>query len=186
MPEVDPAGDPAAVAAFIRACAADPVFADGLALASPPAAAATAAFVHDGGSAGEAVKLALTLSRYVSRMSARATPFGLFAGVALARPGPRLELSLGTGHRKFVRPDGGRLTGLARTLETTPDVLPRLRIAVHPHCRVRGSRLVLPTPSSGDVGQTGTLSPLSVRRNPAVDAILDLCRDSRPAGEVAA
>lgn len=185
-PDAEPGDEPDAVAGFVQACAGDTLFMEALALASPPTARAAELFVHDGASAQDALRLAMTLSRYAVRMSSRATPFGLFAGVALARTGPRLELTLGSGHRKAVRPDGGRLTVLARSLETAPDALPRLRIGVNPHCRVRGSRLVLPTPTSGDLGQSGGLRPASVRRNQAVDEILRLCRTPLPVTEIVA
>lgn len=107
----------------------------------------------------------VSADRYLLRMSSRATPFGLMAGVAAARFGDLAEIRIGTAHRKLVRPDRGWLAGLVRRIQGELTVLRGLRVVANDLCAVRGKRLVLPRELNEDaVGQRsapGTGRPLS-------------------------
>src|ERR1700758_4114978 len=71
---------------------------------------------------------AAKLLRYLIRMSTRPTPYGLFAGVALARWGPRTDLALAPGRpRTRTRPDMAWLLRLVFELENRPEVRRHLR-----------------------------------------------------------
>jgi hypothetical protein len=68
----------------------------------------------------------LSLLRYVLRMTGRATPFGLFAGVAAARFGPEPVVRWGTDHRAVARADASWITDVITRLESCPELLARL------------------------------------------------------------
>ncbi|MGA5565154.1 lantibiotic dehydratase [Streptomyces platensis] len=88
-------------------------------------------------------RLALSLTKYRSRMSHRATPFGLFAGVGLAGFGPApARQPLGVG-RTVTRPDAAWLDGVLETLRDIPAVLERSRLTANNLHTVRDGRLVL-------------------------------------------
>lgn len=66
--------------------------------------------------------------RYVQRMSARPTPFGLFAGITLGTLGDRTEFALGaaTGYRRHTRIDNDYLETVTQTLALDPALRPSL------------------------------------------------------------
>ncbi|MEV7512055.1 lantibiotic dehydratase [Streptomyces sp. NPDC091201] len=59
----------------------------------------------------------LAVLRYLLRARGRATPFGLFAGVAAARYGPCPELRIGDEHQAVAKPDAAAVNALAARLE---------------------------------------------------------------------
>lgn len=69
------------------------------------------------------------LVRYVLRMTARATPFGLFSGCSVGRMGPetRLRLSPRGEYRRHTRLDMDYLFALAEELEASPELRASLR-----------------------------------------------------------
>jgi hypothetical protein len=70
----------------------------------------------------------LAVLRYLLRGSSRATPFGLLAGIAPARIGPRAAIRAGTGHSAIARADATWLMGVIEALETDDGLLPRLTV----------------------------------------------------------
>ncbi|WP_260634838.1 lantibiotic dehydratase [Streptomyces angustmyceticus] len=130
--------------ARIGQLAADPAFRAAVRLASPALAQET-----DKALAGGPVKpkrlrrLLLSLTKYHLRMSHRATPFGLFAGVTLAgfdaQPGP----PVGGGQRAVSRPDAEWLAAVVADLLEVPEVLARARLVANALRRVRDGRLLL-------------------------------------------
>ena len=101
---------------------------EALALASPDLASRLGAWLEGGleGTAARAMEQALL--KYLSRMSSRSTPFGLFAGVSQGTWGAASQLSVGSWLtcRKAVRLDWGVLETLVDRLEREPQVRPRL------------------------------------------------------------
>ncbi|HEX3765390.1 MAG TPA: lantibiotic dehydratase [Kofleriaceae bacterium] len=82
-----------------------------------------------------------SLVRYVSRMAARPTPFGLFAGNTVGALGEatQLELAARDGYRRYSRIDGDYLSKLTDALVTDRAV--RQRVPFHPNsslCKVAG------------------------------------------------
>jgi thiopeptide-type bacteriocin biosynthesis protein len=66
--------------------------------------------------------------RYVLRARTRATPFGLFAGIAAVRIGTVPALRVGTGHRATARADAAHSTALIDYFEQHPALRPRLML----------------------------------------------------------
>jgi thiopeptide-type bacteriocin biosynthesis protein len=116
----------------------------------------------------------VSMARYLSRMTGRSTPFGLFAGVAAARFGSRPVTRWGARHRPVVRADAAWLASTVTGLERCPQLLRRLPVIVNNLCTVRGERLILPfreqVEGCTDSGGQPVLSDVSVRHTRAVAA----------------
>ncbi|MGW5201956.1 lantibiotic dehydratase [Streptomyces spiralis] len=97
-------------------------------------------------SAKRAARVRSRLLRYLTRMSTRPTPFGVFAGVAGGRFGDRATLRLGLPvvARTRVRPDLGWLLSLIERVEADPELLPALLVVANTTVYAVGDRLVLP------------------------------------------
>ncbi|MEV6499727.1 lantibiotic dehydratase [Streptomyces prunicolor] len=113
----------------------------------------------------------ISLVRYLLRMRYRATPFGLFAGPTPVRLGTNVRVRWGTEHQAFVRADAEWLTEVVSVLEQNPDLLRRLHVTADPTCVVRGTRISVPHKRGKDGPAEVTL-----RRTPAVEAVLELAR----------
>ncbi|MEU6036077.1 lantibiotic dehydratase [Actinomadura sp. NPDC047616] len=130
---------------FLRRLAADPVVREAIAVSSGPLDA-----ILEKVASGVPVepprlrRAAISAARYLSRMTSRATPFGLMAGVAAVHVEDEPKVRMEGRHRRRVRADMGWLTGVVRGWETEPAVLSRLRLVANDLCGVRGDRLVLP------------------------------------------
>ncbi len=124
--------------------------------------------------ARERERAARSLQRYTIRMATRPTPFGLFAGVALAGPGPRASVVVGARHRSRMRPDLGWLCGLAARLESRPEVRRRLRVHANPEVTVSGGRARLPARLAVD--GAGEARAVNIRATPVVDLVLSRAR----------
>ncbi|NIH85784.1 lantibiotic dehydratase [Amycolatopsis granulosa] len=156
----------------LEALAADRVLMEAVETASPSLAADVHRVVR-----GEPVKdkvrrrAALALGKYHLRMTSRATPFGLFAGVAPVRLGERPELRFGDRHRPATRPDAEWLDGLLHRLRTDPLVLDRAVLVANDIVFVRGDRLVLP-----ERYEAAHRREASVRFTPLVRAVREIAR----------
>ncbi|GAA3188109.1 MULTISPECIES: lantibiotic dehydratase [Streptomyces] len=190
-------GDPAET---LRALAADPLLREAVEIASPALAGLLARVVDAGGDADpeRMRRAARALAAYRLRMSTRATPFGLMAGVAPAAfdasAGPAAEAPaadapeapdgtsvahLGAAHRRAVRPDRAWLTGLVADWEQRPGVFRQLRLVANALCRVRGDRLILPyLPQSADADAaehgSRNVQGVSLKNSRVVAAVLEL------------
>ncbi|UNO39510.1 lantibiotic dehydratase family protein [Streptomyces sp. MST-110588] len=122
------------------------------------------------------------LTAYRTRMATRATPFGLMAGVAVARFAARPQEAgarLGTAHRRVPRPDHGWLTALAKDWERRPEVVRHLRVLANNLCVVRGDRLVVPAgpgERADDLPEGRAVHEVSVRYTAAVRAAVESAR----------
>ncbi|WP_246267148.1 lantibiotic dehydratase [Nonomuraea typhae] len=112
---------------------------------------------------GRLRRMALSLAGYLVRMRGRATPFGLFAGVAPLRFGGAAECRLGEPVTR-TSPDGLWLDGLIARLEAAMPA--RLPVMVNDLAHVRGDRLVVPWRPEAD--------EVSVRYGPAVRKLVEL------------
>ncbi|MER7828017.1 lantibiotic dehydratase [Streptomyces sp. NPDC096097] len=70
----------------------------------------------------------LAVMRYLLRARGRATPFGLFAGVAAAHYGPNPERRIGGEHQAVSKPDAATVNALAARLEAHPALHTELRL----------------------------------------------------------
>ncbi|MGH9059903.1 MAG: lantibiotic dehydratase, partial [Acidimicrobiales bacterium] len=72
------------------------------------------------------------LLRYLTRMSTRATPFGLFAAVSWGEFGAHCAAVIDGAPRPHTRADLGWLLDVIETVEADPAVLPFLRLTANP------------------------------------------------------
>ncbi len=157
--------------------AGDPLVAAALAVASPSLHGQMARdqMARDQASERRARASAGVL-RYLIRMSTRATPFGLFAGVGLARLDDATDLALGAfPGTTQARPDMGWLMALVGLLEARPEVRAQLRLLANPAVRIVGGRAQL----DESVGADGRVDggPVTVRASGAVRRALAAARE---------
>ncbi|MFI9630421.1 lantibiotic dehydratase [Streptomyces sp. NPDC052042] len=89
-------------------------------------------------------RAALSVGRYLLRAQHRATPFGLFAGVATAAFGPGVRADWGEEHVAVGRAGAEWLAAVVERLESCPELLDRLPVVVNNTVTSRGDRLIVP------------------------------------------
>lgn len=138
-------GDPQSCRAWLCAVWALPGFADAARYASTPFAQQIDAII-DGQQVDPRRLRTITLSamRYLLRATGRPTPFGLFAGVAPATVADTARVRWGRHHRPMVRAGTVWLHELIVRLETMPQLLARLDVAVCDLVTDRGDRIEIP------------------------------------------
>ncbi len=129
-------------------------------------------------------RVAATLVRYLLRVHHRATPFGLFAGVAPARFGQDALARWGAEHRTLAGADAVWLADVVAGLEACPELVRRLPVMVDPTCVVRGGRVVVPCQQPRSDGLNGP-TEISLRHTPAVDRVLRAARTPVPVADLA-
>ena len=134
--------------------------------------------------ASQARRAASALACYLLRWQGRATPFGLFAGVGVARVGGRAKASLGT-WRLVARADAAWLGDVTARLHQCSELRERLPVVASDAIITRGGRLVVPGHPSGSAA--GELAPVevSVRSSPPVRAAVEAAREPLPLGKLA-
>jgi thiopeptide-type bacteriocin biosynthesis protein len=106
-----------------------PGFAEAVEQASPVLARRTEQIVDGRDIPADAARRAmLSVMRYMLRAASRATPFGLFAGIAPARIGSA-ALRVGSAHRAVMQADAPWVMAAVRRLEAEPTLLPLLTVA---------------------------------------------------------
>ncbi|RAY15000.1 lantibiotic dehydratase [Actinomadura craniellae] len=118
----------------------------------------------------DARRATLATARYLLRALGRATPFGLFAGVAPARISDRAALGIGTGHRPVSNVDSAWLGAVIERLEADPALLRRLPVVRHDLIVERDGEVLLTHRPAGGAG--GAPVQVRVRATPAVRAAL--------------
>ncbi|GIF64124.1 lantibiotic dehydratase [Asanoa ishikariensis] len=166
-PPPDRAGldDRSALVDRLRALARDPLLREAVEVASRSLADAWSRATDQSGApppTAELWRIAMSVTGYHLRAAARATPFGLLAGVATARLADQARVRLGDRHRTVSRPDREWLRHALRRMER--ELLPALRLTADDAYSVIGDRVVL-------IG-SGELAETSVRRTPVVAAVL--------------
>lgn len=115
--------------------------------------------------------------RYRLRMSARPTPYGLFAGVALARWGERTTLTLADASLLTQsRPDMGILLRMIMRLEQRRELRQRLRLRANSAALMRGGRVILAERPVID-GDGAVPQRVSVRATAPTRALMSLARN---------
>lgn len=123
-------------------------------------------------------------ARYVLRMTGRATPFGLFAGVAPASFGQRLTWRWGTAHRAVARVSGAWLAEVVAQLESCGELFERLQVVTNDLCFRRSDRLVVPYPPRAH-GRGRAAAGISVRYTAAVRLAVETARSPVRCDELA-
>lgn len=116
----------------------------------------------------------LAVLRYLLRASTRATPFGLFAGVAAARIATAPALRVGTGHHAAARPDAACCTALVDRFEQHAALRPHLMLLASPLTVERDGHIVIEHRPSGTAG--GGPEHVYVRATLPVRRALDSAR----------
>ncbi|WP_328465856.1 lantibiotic dehydratase [Streptomyces sp. NBC_00448] len=152
-----------------------------LSLASPGLSTAVHTLLADPNrSARDVRRTALSTVAYLLRWQHRATPLGLFSGVAPATVGPQAGAQWQDKHPVTVRADGEWITAVIKHLHRSPCLLQRLPLLANDAARVRGDRLVAPGPPS--LAFDHTLGPIeiSTRNRPPVAAAMEAARTPIP------
>jgi mRNA interferase HicA len=160
---------------------ADALFREAVLLSSPSLAqAAEAAAEGRHLSEKDMRKVIRGLTRYRLRSTARATPFGLMAGVALGTFGDRPSATLGEDYRKRVHPDRSWLGDVLdkRLRETSLSDVVDVRVMVNNTSFVQGAHVVV------HVAQHDQVVRRRVRRTAAVDMVLQEAGRPLPARQL--
>lgn len=125
-------------------------------------------------------RTAAKLQRYMIRMASRPTPYGAFAGVALAGWGERTDLEISDKPAVLrTRPDMGWLLDFVSVLEQRQDVRSHLRWFTNPSAILHAGRVFLnertPVGAKTQPGQ-----PVSSRASNAVRRALEFARKPVP------
>ncbi|HET8845597.1 MAG TPA: lantibiotic dehydratase family protein, partial [Ktedonobacteraceae bacterium] len=117
-----------------------------LAIASPSLLTGLERLQQGTGKKARETRVHVGLLRYLTRMSTRPTPFGLFAGVGLGRFAQHTDLCLGeaaiAGFR--TRPDMHWLLSLLQLLEKDPALVAQLKVRLNQTAYLAGGRARLP------------------------------------------
>ncbi len=154
----------AACRAWLGAALADGDFAEALWHSSPALTDRVRVLCADENpSARDVRRAALSVSRYVLRARHRATPFGLFAGVAAAEFGPGVRADWGDEHVAVGRAGAEWVAAVIERLESCPDLLERLPVVVNNTVSRRGDRLIVPfQPGTRDDGARAVEASLAL------------------------
>lgn len=162
---------------YLRHVAADPVLREAIAVSSGTLSGTLDKIVDgDPPKAAKLRRAANATMRYLSRMTHRATPFGLLAGVAPVRFDELPKVSVGTHHRTPTRADYAWLDAVLRPLRTDPAILPHLHVAANDLCVVRDGRLVLPYATTAEDRPARKEPERTVRYTGAVAFALETAR----------
>ncbi|MEU9891319.1 lantibiotic dehydratase [Sphaerisporangium sp. NPDC051011] len=127
-------------------------------------------------------RAAEALMRYLLRWTSRATPFGLFAGLAPVSMAPTTSVAFGDRHVAVSQPDSTWLTDQISALENQPELLRMLPVMTNNLGFVRGADWVLPCQPCAE----GPVADVSVRYTAAVRMVLQEARTSVLFGDLLA
>ncbi|SEG75571.1 thiopeptide-type bacteriocin biosynthesis domain-containing protein [Nonomuraea solani] len=171
-PDFDDPAESGRIRAYIRQIVADPFVREAIEVSSG-SLARDLAKIDDGREIAfsKLRRVAYAVTKYVLRMSHRPTPFGLAAGVAVARFGAPVGFLAGLPPVKAVRPAMDWLLAAVHEWERLPDVRRRLLLVRNDLATSRGDRLVLPYVRAA--GGKVTDFEVSVRDTEAVRVCMD-------------
>jgi thiopeptide-type bacteriocin biosynthesis protein len=123
---------------------------------------------------------ALTWRAYAIRSRARATPHGIFAGIAPAMLSGDQHLRLGTVHRTRTVPDAQWLNQLAHSILGVLGVLPEVTLTTSNLSVARGERREIESAARGSQRSVTA----SVRNNEVTTFVLEACSHGMPAARI--
>ncbi len=147
---------------------------EAVALASPDLASRLDAWLDGSLDRSAARNVERALLKYLSRMSSRSTPFGLFAGVSKGAWAPASRLSVGAWSegRKALRLDWGVLETLVDRLAREPDVRAALTYRPNSSIYARGGWYRYLERREASEGQGRTYHLEAVEATPHLDFVL--------------
>jgi thiopeptide-type bacteriocin biosynthesis protein len=121
-------------------------------------------------------KIERALVRYVSRMTGRPTPFGLFAGFSVGRVGgaTALELDSSRSYRRHTRLDNGYLNALAEEIHRRPEL--RASIRYRPNASLHRAPGWLRYAEARLTGWLRTYHLVALRRTEVLESTLESAR----------
>lgn len=134
----------------------------------------------------DAYRAVVSTARYVQRLVGRATPFGLFAGVAPAAFAAETRVEWGSAHHAIARPGAQWLADVIAQLERCPELIARLLVVANSTMFVRGDRLVVPHQPHARPDGVTTPVEITLRRTAPVRLVVDAARDPIRLDDVAA
>lgn len=135
----------------------DSTFAAAVELASPALATGVRVLLADGRSLCPRTvrRVVVSVLRYRLRSTSRATPFGLFAGVATLDVREATTVRVGDAHRAVARVDHRWITTLVEQIERHAWTVDEVPVVVDGRVVVRDDRLVLNATPPGPIGTAG-------------------------------
>jgi thiopeptide-type bacteriocin biosynthesis protein len=156
-----------------------------LAIASPSLLKGLERLLQGTGKKTRETRLQVGLLRYLTRMSTRPTPFGLFAGVGVGRFAQHTDLCLGetaiAGFR--TRPDMHWLLSLLQVLEKDPGLVAQLKVRLNQTAYLAGGRARLPFADTYGAQDTRAIS---LRATAVVRTVFALAQQSLTYAELQA
>ena len=118
--------------------------------------------------------LELGVCKYITRMSTRPTPYGMFAGVGLGKFSGRDSLTISTDkHRKDVSVDTYWLEHIIHKIELEANLFPKIELIWNNNCYIKGDRVKNPYFSNhGDNEQNESFENSSIRFNELISIII--------------
>lgn len=150
-----------------------PGFAAALTHASPDLAERAAAVISGGVSPADARAVTLAVMRYLLRATTRATPFGLFAGVAPATASRGGSIRWADAHRPHARLQASWVAAVVDRLESDARIRPNLLLCANNLLVERADRLVLDY-RADPTNPRGAPAHLRIKATKAIRAVLAL------------
>ncbi|MFJ8966652.1 lantibiotic dehydratase [Lentzea sp. NPDC102401] len=125
-------------------------------------------------------RTAEAVARYLLRWQSRATPYGLFAGVAPINIGGTAATRWGSDHRVVLRPDATTLYEQLHALEAQLPLLRTANVVTNSLGFARGSRWVVPGAGSDVSGTTDRLCDVEVELSGPVRLAIMAARSPIP------
>lgn len=122
----------------------------------------------------------VSLMRYLLRMTGRATPNGLFAGIAPASFGAQPGWTWGEWHRTVARADAEWIADLITRIEANPELLRQLAVMGNNTAYVRGGRLIVPYPPRSRRKEDRPTAEVSLRYTAAVRLAVEAAASPLP------
>lgn len=161
---------------WLQETLAIPGFAAAMSHASPSLAQRANAAVSGTLTQADARRVVLAVMRYLLRATSRATPFGLFAGVAPATADRTGIVRWGSDHRPVARLQAAWLAEVTDRLESDPRLRPHLLVCVNNLLVQRAGEVVLGYRAAKSDPQ-GAPTHLRIKASSALGAALDLAAE---------
>lgn len=162
---------------YIRDMSLDGYFTESLRIASPSLYEAIKK-LGGGGDEKRDRATCLSLYKYLIRAATRTTPYGIFAGVALAEFGSRGVHSVDSGRiHKKISADNLWLYKLIEKIEKNQAALEKLSLIWNKSCYVSGRRMRNPIYSKHGTSENAIKENSSIRYSPLVELVVSSAQD---------